>query len=475
MLPIFYSHKFVEFNDHGFHFTEGSVTPDRELENLKKIEQILANNMIYFTQDISIAKLNQDKIISDLMFAARSNREFLKHCISTDNIFGRVWSDIVDDKKQIESIYSRIQNLLPDYQEKLRTIIEYAKKREFTNEFRIENFPPIYHQNFGEMIKAAKALGFEGKDEDAPNFLVKAELNVINLLRSNIIEWDEVIRTPEGKWDVVKTVQGIRRMWSLLTTSIRQDNLKVFIILVELGMDVTTEWNTIGESILAKLYSDKFNYRFLLELYRIRPDLARSPEKFGGTYALTTALSYPFEKESLKLIEVGVNINGTKGEPLFQAIHAGSTMVTEALLAKGVDVTLHSHQGSNLLVTAAITMGVSFIKKLMDAGIDINGRNASGNTALHFLTIADGTNIDCAKELINQGIEVDAKNNAGNTALHLAVSRGQFRLVQFLLDTGLADPTILNNDGETPTNKASLLNTRAMVALITKKRTIKMG
>ncbi len=86
------------------------------------------------------------------------------------------------------------------------------------------------------------------------------------------------------------------------------------------------------------------------------------------------------------------------------------------------------------------------VNKYLKAGVDINARNAQGQTAVH-LAAVNGHD-DLLGHLIALGAGINAQDNAGNTPLHLAVRGGSDMCIRVLRSRG-ADPTIRNKEGRT--------------------------
>jgi len=98
--------------------------------------------------------------------------------------------------------------------------------------------------------------------------------------------------------------------------------------------------------------------------------------------------------------------------------------------------------------TAVISGNLEVVKQHMEAGTDINQKDAmSGSTPLMSATIFNKPEI--AKALIAAHADLSIKNNDGATALHTAAFFGRIEIVQMLIDAK-ADKTIKNNFGATP-------------------------
>ncbi len=81
---------------------------------------------------------------------------------------------------------------------------------------------------------------------------------------------------------------------------------------------------------------------------------------------------------------------------------------------------------------------------LIEAGADVNAKNANGNTAL--LRAACEGHAELASVLIRVGADLDAQNHEGYTALVLARRRGNTEIVESLLAAG-ADRSLIAKNG----------------------------
>lgn len=103
----------------------------------------------------------------------------------------------------------------------------------------------------------------------------------------------------------------------------------------------------------------------------------------------------------------------------------------------------------------------------MKAGIDINARNETGNTALLAAVYCDfkpETTKKIVTTLINAGADVNAKNKHGRTPLIMASICQNSEIILVLLNAG-ANPKIKDSDGKTALDYAkenkNILNTPA--------------
>ena len=114
---------------------------------------------------------------------------------------------------------------------------------------------------------------------------------------------------------------------------------------------------------------------------------------------------------------------------------------------------LEPSRSSTPLITAAFFGKIEIAKILIDAGADLNCRNADGSTALH--TAAAFGKTEVAEILIDAGADFNQQNNQGATALHVAAFFCHVEIVKALLEKG-ADKTLKNTAGQTAFESVSL-------------------
>jgi ankyrin repeat protein len=114
---------------------------------------------------------------------------------------------------------------------------------------------------------------------------------------------------------------------------------------------------------------------------------------------------------------------------------------------------LEPSRASTPLITAAALGKAEAANILVDAGAELNYKNADGSTALHTAAVFDKTEV--AKILIDAGADLNCKNNDGSTALHAAAFFCREEIVEALLEKG-ADKSIRNKSGRTALETAEL-------------------
>ncbi|MEE9304156.1 MAG: WG repeat-containing protein [Thiotrichaceae bacterium] len=127
--------------------------------------------------------------------------------------------------------------------------------------------------------------------------------------------------------------------------------------------------------------------------------------------------------------------------PLAVAVQLDKKVLIDLLLAKGADIKAKDNNGRGLLHLVA---SLSAARLLLSKGVALNDVDKEGNTALH---TTGSKNI--AAFLIAKGLSINTRNNKGRTALHVASALGNYKTVQFLLDS-YADVNVRDQYGKTP-------------------------
>jgi N-acyl-D-amino-acid deacylase len=136
---------------------------------------------------------------------------------------------------------------------------------------------------------------------------------------------------------------------------------------------------------------------------------------------------------------------------LAKAIREGDLKVLRAQLDAGVDVNARDADDNTPLLLAAVYAGPECVELLLKKGADVNARNKLGVTPLH----RAATKYEKAKLLIDAGADVKVKTKSGRTVLTLAARKyGNSKTVKLLLDKG-ADAKERNFFGITPIQVAA--------------------
>jgi N-acyl-D-amino-acid deacylase len=136
---------------------------------------------------------------------------------------------------------------------------------------------------------------------------------------------------------------------------------------------------------------------------------------------------------------------------LAKAIRDGDLNAVSAQLDAGVDVNARDADGNTPLLLAAVYAGPEYVELLLKKGADVNALNKLGVTPLH----RAATNYEKAKLLIDAGAAVKVTTKSGRSPLTLAARKyGNSKTVKLLLEKG-ADAKERNDRGVTPIQVAA--------------------
>jgi len=183
------------------------------------------------------------------------------------------------------------------------------------------------------------------------------------------------------------------------------------------------------------------------------------------------------------LLDAGADVNGTRERGDTPVFWAPNATIADTLIDAGANFHATDFSGREPVHWAAQFARPDVISLLLDRGCDVNIADDSGHTPLHwatgscgFIHICDMTNptsLDCADLLIRNGADVNARGNDGRVPLHGVavmpemdqklfdgtlkyppeIPEAVISIVRLLCKHG-ADPTITNNEGESPLSMA---------------------
>ena len=214
-------------------------------------------------------------------------------------------------------------------------------------------------------------------------------------------------------------------------------------------------------------------------------------DKWGRTAFFLGTSPYSF-RVLMMFIKHGADINSVYQHPKkefhtsvwLQCVDWAEPEEARFMLAQGADINATNSEGQNALHRHCDTRAyVEVARDLVDAGVDINGRDdfdatplnylcrwkgrrtetvayllaqgadpkledRSGKTPLHHAASIDKATRELTLLLLDAGALPDEVDEEGNTALHVAVLRTNKAVLEALVEHG-ADPTLLNAEGKT--------------------------
>ena len=148
----------------------------------------------------------------------------------------------------------------------------------------------------------------------------------------------------------------------------------------------------------------------------------------------------------------------TNEEKLFLAIKNDDLQMFEAAFTAGVNVnTIKDYAKTPLHFcggAGGASYGKDFAKVLLDAGANLEARDAGGRTPL-ILSAFNNKTSDILKFLLEEKADVNAVDNEGETPLHKAINySNNYKIMEILLEEG-ADVNATDKQGNTPLHIAT--------------------
>ncbi|XP_061166604.1 uncharacterized protein LOC133175505 [Saccostrea echinata] len=155
-------------------------------------------------------------------------------------------------------------------------------------------------------------------------------------------------------------------------------------------------------------------------------------------FCLTAAIGHT--EGMRRFLEAGRNPNDScmadGSTPLMLAAQNRHVEAIELLLSYGSDVSSLNSEGNNSLMVAIKTGDAKVVNTMWPqrAQVDINHRNKTGHSMLHFAVEKRWET--CVKVILSCGADVNVQNNNGCTPLMLAAMKADTKVADVLIDEG---------------------------------------
>jgi hypothetical protein len=191
--------------------------------------------------------------------------------------------------------------------------------------------------------------------------------------------------------------------------------------------------------------------------YQFTP--ARISDAFPLYYAALCGFQDLVKHLILKYPGHAVDRGGYYVAPLVAALAGEHFQTAKILRDKGAHPNVTGYKKATPLHSAAYFGDLQMVQVLLEYKANVNARNASGETPLHFLSNNPnpGLNLqlqDVSRILLKHGADVNARRNDHFTPLHAAVLQGRVEVVRVLLEHG-ASVYVVDEEGRTPFQVAS--------------------
>lgn len=159
---------------------------------------------------------------------------------------------------------------------------------------------------------------------------------------------------------------------------------------------------------------------------------------------------------------------GRLQELLFDAARLGRVDVIPALLQAGADIDARDAKGHTPLILASYHGQAAATRLLLRSGAQVDLADASrGNTAL--MGVAFKGHADIVRDLLNGGADPETRNHAGQTALMMAALFDRTAIVDELMARG-CDPEACDIAGNSAVSVAEAQGNEAMAARLRRAR-----
>merc|ERR1711916_17487 len=164
--------------------------------------------------------------------------------------------------------------------------------------------------------------------------------------------------------------------------------------------------------------------------------------------------------------DVGEVLRGTATSPLYWACWGGSTDILQRLVDAGAG-SREEKDGPvwvGSFVCAASIGNVEVVRLLIQLGVDVDGLDVWGETAL--ILAAQCDHIDVIPVLLDEGnADINKTGTEGDTPLIRACCWGNDYVVRVLMEAG-ADPGIANEAGDTVMDVARHSERTAIIEIL---------
>lgn len=247
-----------------------------------------------------------------------------------------------------------------------------------------------------------------------------------------------------GSMDLYRDNPYLNRQIYGANTDLPPADLKSVAALVDAGADV----NFVNVGGRVALWSAAaFQDAEFVELLFAAGAVVNIADEDGAT-PLHMSVGRDTSAITQRLLAAGADMTAATIEYGTTPTHNANYENLKLLLEHGADINIRDASGQTPLHFAMAFMELNIVQIAMEAGADMNSRNNNQGTPLHSL-VSHSDDMDRFAFAIKEGADIEATNDTGNTPLHNAAISDNFVMVTALLSAG-ANVEVKNEAGETP-------------------------
>ncbi|EAY02659.1 hypothetical protein TVAG_253100 [Trichomonas vaginalis G3] len=159
--------------------------------------------------------------------------------------------------------------------------------------------------------------------------------------------------------------------------------------------------------------------------------------------------------------------NFTSHRPeLSDVISYYNTRAAIFFILNGDDINLKSQKDEYPLIKSIFTNQIELSRYLISHGANVNIKDFSGQSALHYAVRSPIYSKDAIQVLIENGADINSQNSHGDTALMLSLQQQKLYLLKMLLDYNKYNFGLFDQSGMNIIDKASFLGNNEAIELL---------
>jgi ankyrin repeat protein len=174
--------------------------------------------------------------------------------------------------------------------------------------------------------------------------------------------------------------------------------------------------------------------------------------KFISEYRANANTRNQLRSTTLDTVEYGADDDGKEAkDSLHAAAEEGNIDTVKSLLEQGMDINARNASGETPLNRAAAKGNVDVVRLLIERGAEVDSRDKWGWTPLHYSSRYG--HLEVSRVLLYYGASVNARQRYYWTPMHMSAANGHLEIVKVLLERG-ADIRAMDHEGQTPYQKS---------------------